>query len=65
MEQAELSIQSDISATKLSLSNAKKVLLKTMTSTTFSSQNVINAQLEVEKYEEGLKRLEQLRADLF
>lgn len=64
-EVAELQLGMDISETKLALSKAKQKLQKQLQAKTFSSKLVIAAQLEVEEFEAGLKRLKDLQTEFF
>lgn len=65
VEQAEQQLLSDISATKLSLSSAKKELSEAKRSFPFNSSNIIEAMQKVESYENGLSILYKLKAELF
>ena len=65
VEQAEQQLLSDISATKLSLSSAKKELSEAKRAYPFSSTNIINAMQKVEGLENGLAILENLKSELF
>ena len=65
VEQAEQQLLSDISATKLSLSSAKKELSEAKRLFPFNSTNIINAMQKVEGFENGLKILNDLKSELF
>lgn len=62
---AHLQLQSDILATKRSISEAQSRALAAKRETPFSSTRIITAQLAVEALEDGLKRLEELKTELF
>jgi hypothetical protein len=47
------------------LANAEKNLLERKRAYPFNSQNVINAQIEVESLRDGLERLYKLQKELF
>lgn len=64
-EQADLQLQADLSATKQSLVEAKRSLTNSKKASPFNATEVIQAQIKVEQLEEGLKRLEELRTELF
>jgi hypothetical protein len=52
-------------STKRNIASAKKNLLRVKSTYPLNSQNIVNAQIAVEEAEEGLKRLEALREELF
>lgn len=63
--EASLQVQQDILATSRQLSTAKRELETAKSASPFNSQNVINAELVVEGYQDGLIRLNKLYAELF
>ena len=65
VEQANLQLQSDISATNQSLLSAKKDLAAAYITKPFSSQAIISAQDKVTILEAGIKRLSELQKQLF
>lgn len=65
VESAKLSLQSDILATKKHVAKAKANLLNAKRKHPFCSQTIIDAQLEVEGFNDGLIRLEILLEELF
>ena len=65
VEQAELQLQSDILATKQSLAEAKGNLEVSKASSPFQAARVVDFQIAVEALEDGLKRLEALKVELF
>jgi hypothetical protein len=65
VEEAQQQLQADVLATKRSLASSKQSLLAAKSARPFNSQDVINAQLQIEGLEDGLKRLNGLLAELF
>lgn len=63
--EAKLSLQSDILATKKSLSSKRRELTNAKKAFPFNSNLVIQLQVEVEGLEDGMKRLEELQKELF
>lgn len=64
-KQAELQLSADILATEQSLAAKKHELETAKGGFPFDSTKIINLQVEVEGLEDGLKRLNKLKADLF
>lgn len=64
-EEAEQSLASDILATKRSIVAAKQDVMMMKGRYPLDAKGIIDKQLVVEGYEEGLKRLEALKAELF
>ena len=65
VEEALQQLQADVLATKRSLASSKQVLLAAKSARPFDSQAVINAQLQIEGLEDGLRRLNGLLEELF
>ena len=65
VEQAELQLQSDILATKQSLAKVKGSLEVNKSACPFNAADVVETQVAVESLEDGLKRLEALKVELF
>ena len=65
VEESKQQIDGDILATKRSLASAKQDLVKSESAYPFNSKNVVEAELKIEGYEAGLKRLEEIKARLF
>ena len=64
VEKAKLQLNAEILATEQSLVSAKNKLTDVMCTVPFSPINVVNAQIEVESLEDGLKRLKNLKKEL-
>lgn len=64
VENAKLQLVADISATKYALADKRESLEVAMTTSPFDSKKIIDLQVEVENYEDGLERLEKLQEDL-
>lgn len=64
VENAELQLAADISATKYALADKKDELEVAMTTSPLNTKTIIDLQVEVENLEDGLKRLEKLQEDL-
>lgn len=64
VENAKLQLASDISATRYALADKQEALEMAMTTSPLDSKKIIDLQVEVENYEDGLKRLEKLQKDL-
>lgn len=62
---AELQLEQDLVSTQLALSQAEVKLKQTELQVPFSSQNILNAEDEVNGYTLGLERLKKLKARLF
>jgi hypothetical protein len=58
-------LSADLLATKRSLAEAQKDLLKRKASYPFDTQRIIDAQLRVEKLTDAIERIEALQAELF
>jgi hypothetical protein len=65
VKEAELALNSDILATERSLSEAKRAVLIAKSTFPLDSQGILNAQSNVEAYENGLKKLNELKGELF
>lgn len=65
VEESQQQLDADILSTKRNIASAKKNLLRVKSTYPLNSQNIVNAQIAVEEAEEGLKRLEALREELF
>lgn len=65
VEQAELQLQSDILATKRSLTEANSTLNTLKGAANFNSSAIIEQQGVVEGLQNGLKALEKLQKELF
>ena len=65
VEEALQSLQSDILATKKSLAKIRRDILKAKAEFPLNASKIIQLQTEAEGFEDGLKRLEELQAELF
>jgi hypothetical protein len=65
VESAKLQLQSDILATKQAKAKAEAELEAAKCTYPLDSTLIVNCQVEVEAYEEGLTRLENLMKELF
>ena len=65
VREAKLQLDSDILSTERSLSKAEEKLRKAKGSFPYNSQNIITAEIEVEMYTDGLKRLNKLLIEQF
>lgn len=65
VEESQQQIDGDILATKRSLATARQELIKAESAYPFNSKNVVEAELKIEGYEAGLKRLEAIKTRLF
>ena len=65
VKQAELQLQSDILETELSVANAEIAVEEAKGANPFNSQALINAESTLEGYQNGLKKLQQYKAELF
>ena len=65
VEEVHQQLQSDILATKRELAKANRELFKAKSSYPFNAQKVIDAQMNIESFENGLQRLEALVEELF
>lgn len=65
VESAKLQLQLDILATKQSKAKAEAELETAKHTYPFDTQTIINCQIELESYEDGLSRLETLMKELF
>jgi hypothetical protein len=65
VKQAELQLSSDILATEKSLAEAMMKKTSAILSKPFDSQAIINLDIQIESLEDGLKRLNTLKEDLF
>jgi archaellum component FlaC len=65
VEEGEHQLSADLLATRRSLAAAKADLLKTKGSYPLNTKNIVDSQLKVEGLEDGIKRLEALKAELF
>ena len=62
VEEAKLQLQGDILVTKQSLTKAEKVLVEATRAYPFNPKAVVEAQVEVEAFKDGLGRLEALNS---
>jgi hypothetical protein len=65
VEESKQQIEGDLLATKRSLAAAKQELIKAESAYPFNSKTVVEAELKIEGYEAGLKRLEAIKDRLF
>lgn len=65
VREADLNVQSDILQTEKSLAIKRRVLEAAKGEFPLNTQTIISLQVEVEALEDGLKRLEALRKELF
>ena len=65
VEEMQQSLDADILATKRSLASEKASLVRLKSSFPLNVQAVIDTQLRIESLEDGLKRLGDLKAELF
>lgn len=64
-EEASHQMDQDITATKRKLATAKKNLTDAERAYPFSSKTIVDAEMEIEGYELGLKKLESIKKRLF
>ena len=64
-EESSLQIQSDILATKRALSKARTDLVNYKGAYPFNTQNIIDAQIKVEKLSTAIKKMEKIQKELF
>ena len=64
VDEAKLQFDADVLNTKRALATKKAELEEAKTSYPIDTQAIINLQLEVEAYQDGLDRLEKLRVEL-
>ena len=65
VEEMAQSLDADILATKRSLASEKANLVRYKSQFPLDAQKVINTQIKIESLEDGLKRLDQLKSELF
>ena len=65
VRQAKLQLQADILKTEQSISEIGAKLKLAKQTYPFNSERIIDSQLELEAYQEGLKRLKELETELF
>lgn len=65
VQKDSLKLQSDILATEESITNQKIVIEELKNSKTFSPRDIINAKVELENLEDGLRRLKELQQEEF
>lgn len=65
VEEMSQSLDADILATKRSLASEKASLVRLKSSFPLHVQQIIDTQLRIESLEDGLKRLGDLKAELF
>lgn len=65
VEEMHQSLDADILATKRSLASEKANLVRHKSSFPLDAQSVVNSQIKIEGLEDGLKRLNELREELF
>ena len=65
VRQAKLQLQADILSTEQLISEGEAKLKLAKQTYPFNSECIINSQLELEAYQEGLKRLKELETELF
>lgn len=63
--QDKLQVESDILATKLSVSTCKKELFQLKSASILSPVSIVGKQTELESYEAGLSALKNLKTELF
>ena len=65
VRQAKLQLQADILKTEQLISEVEAKLKLAKQTYPFESDRIIDSQLELEAYQEGLKRLKELETELF
>ena len=65
VRQAKLQLQADILKTEQLISEVEAKLKLAKQTYPFNSERIIDSQLELEAYQEGLKRLKELETELF
>ena len=65
VRQAKLQLQADILKTEQLISEGEAKLKLAKQTYPFNSERIIDSQLELEAYQEGLKRLKELETELF
>ncbi len=65
VRQAKLQLQADILKTEQLISEGEVKLKLAKQTYPFDSERIIDSQLELEAYQEGLKRLKELETELF
>lgn len=65
VRQAKLQLQADILKTEQLISEEEAKLKLAKQTYPFDSERIIDSQLELEAYQEGLKRLKKLETELF
>jgi len=65
VEEMQQSLDADILATKKSLAGEKASLVRLKSKFPLNAQDIIDTQLRIESLEDGLKRLGDLKAELF
>lgn len=65
VKQSELQLQSDILATEKSLAEEKQKRNQTIVNMPFNAERVIACDIKIEALEDGLKRLNALKVELF
>jgi uncharacterized Zn finger protein (UPF0148 family) len=65
VKQAELQLESDILATKQSLDESKKERAELVLAEPLDADSIIQKDIEIESLEDGLKRLNLLKEELF
>lgn len=65
VRQAKLQLQADILKTEQLISEGEAKLKLAKQTYPFNSEHIIDSQLELEAYQEGLKRLKELETELF
>ena len=65
VRQAKLQLQADILKTEQLISDGEAKLKLAKQTYPFNSEYIIDSQLELEAYQEGLKRLKELETELF
>jgi hypothetical protein len=65
VRQAKLQLQADILKTEQLVSEGEAKLKLAKQTYPFDSERIIDSQLELEAYQEGLKRLKELETELF
>ena len=63
VDEAKLQFDADILSTKRELAAKKAELEEAKTSYPLDTQKIINLQIEVEAYQDGLKRLQELKKE--
>jgi hypothetical protein len=65
VQKDSLKLQSDILATEESIANQKIVIEELKNSKAFSPRDIINAKVELENLEDGVRRLKELQKEEF